>query len=405
MKLPPTLQISTYPPTRCGLATWAKNVRGSLIATSAGEVHHVATVEPNWKSPAIEYAPEVQLVLDNQDLPRYRDLADAVNGSGYGAVLLQHEFGIFGGEYGGYILEFLKNVDVPIVTTTHTVLSNDPIAERKRVFQGVVDWSDLLLPISRTAQESLEGQYGANGKVIHIHHGAYGLDKPKADSKEVVRAHFSNHDLSGEVWLLSNGLIRPDKGIEYTLEALALLDRNLDYCFIVAGQTHPTLIENGKDPYRESLEELVRERRLGKRVTFINEYNPDDIRNELLNATDMGVQSYPGKDQISSGITAEFLRAGISTVATDFDYAKEVLEDDRGVVVSLGHMPSLPSRLAEAIWMLYHDKRLREEMGSRAREFAMEHMDWVKAVAPRTREVLMRAAQSSKRPSRLVEVA
>ena len=326
--------LGDYPPRKCGIATFTRDLRDALNSK-----------RPDWDCPVVtvtdpgnsyDYPPEVRFEIPEPDAPGYERAADFLNLSRADVLCLQHEFGIFGGPGGGHITNLLRRARMPIVTTLHTVLSN-PSAEQRRAFSDLIECSDKLVVMTNHGAEMLRDIHSVSeDKIAVIPHGI--PDIPFADPN-FYKDHFG---VAGRPVLLTFGLLSPGKGIEYALRALPQIAReHPDVIYIILGATHPNLVRRDGESHRESLEQLARDLGVERNVMFVNRYVENTELCEFIGAADIYLTPYLNESQITSGTLAYCFGAGKAVVSTPYWHAAELLSDDRGVLV--------PFRDADAI--------------------------------------------------------
>jgi len=285
----------------------------------------------------------------------YVATARKINESKIDVVNIQHEFGLYKGDFGDYILEFMESVRKPVVTTFHTVLPNPP-AGMKKVVKEIYELSDRITVSARAGIDILRDTFGLDKrKLTIVPHGV--PDVPFVDTGWAKR-HLG---LSGKFVIGSYGLINPDKGIEYVLEALpAVIARNPDkqILYMIVGEPHPGLDQRLRTEYKEKLEGLVNGLGLERNVLFVNRYLPnrDMIRHFL--ATDVCAVANMKADQISSGVLSQAIGCGKSIVATGFAHAAEALSNGRGIFVDFGDSEDIAQKLN----LLIQDDDLRNRV-------------------------------------------
>lgn len=383
--------LSTYPPRACGLATFARDLRGGLLTTGA-EVDAVASVRALGEAGR---RPEVAYEVRQHERADYAAAAEALSATD--VLSVQHEFGIFGGPDGTYVLDLLDAVEAPVVTTLHTVLPEPPPAMR-RTLQAVARRSERLVVMTETARELLAGVYGLDAARIDvIPHGA--PDLPRRD-RDALKAELG---LDGRTVLLTFGLLGPSKGIEFAIEALrAAVDADPRVLYVVLGATHPEIVRHEGEVYRESLVAEVEALGLGGHVRFENHYVDTPELWDWLGATDVYVSPYPGMDQICSGTLAFALAAGLPVVSTPYLHAREVLAPDAaghaaGALVPFGDTRAFGAALARYV----ADEAARDEAAAAALAFGAGTA-WP-ATGARYRAVFERALAERAAPEPLAE--
>ncbi len=358
--------VASYPPRECGIATYTADLIASLREESPALENIVIAV--NDREAHYNYPEEVQFQIEQHDEATYAAAAEFVNRSHISLVSLQHEHGLFGGTDGEYILTFLTKVSIPVITTLHTV-HLDPRPHFKKVTAQVVAQSDLGVVLARSARPILENAYSVSGDRMHfIPHGA-----PKVSRRiGLRRTTKSCLGLEGRRILTTFGLINPDKGIEYVLEALPeIVDIYPEVLYLVVGESHPQVRLRRGEGYRRKLLRIVSNLGLQRHVRFHNRFLPLEELIQYLLATDVYIMPYLNPNQIVSGTLAYAVATGKAIVATPFLYAKEVLAEGRGILVDFRD----PDGIAHAVLRLLSDRQLLLEMDRRAYDYGRK-MTW-----------------------------
>jgi glycosyltransferase involved in cell wall biosynthesis len=350
--------VSTYPPRHCGIATFTRD-----LSAAVGDREIVAIHGPGDR---VLYPLEVTGRIEADDRSDYVRAADQVSASGVSIVSIQHEYGLFGGQDGEFILDFIDRLRVPAVATLHTVLRR-PTATQRDVMLRLLDRTAAVVVMSEAASRLLQGGYGAEvSRLRVIPHGV--PDLPLVDAS-LPKQGF---ELQGRSVILSFGLLGPGKGYEHVIEAMASVRRDRpDALYVVLGATHPNLVRTEGEAYRDRLQREVNDRGLREHVLFVNRFVGQKELGRWLQAADVFVTPYPNLDQIVSGTLSYALAAGRPVVSTPFAYASEVLADGRGVIVE----PDSREAMAEALVSLLRDEGHRREIGQRAYAFS-RHMIW-----------------------------
>lgn len=341
--------LSTYPPTPCGLATFAAALTNGLSEIGIRDIGVVRAAVDDSRSTDMR----VVAVLRPGSASSRRAVARRVNG--YECLLLQHEYGIFGGQDGEEILALLDDVEVPVVTTLHTVPLN-PSASQRRILEQIVDASSAVVTMTDTAHMRLVAGYDVEAsKVNTIVHGA------------TVPRTLGAPSRSSGITFLTWGLLGPGKGIEWVIDALGeLATRGISARYIVAGRTHPRVLENDGEAYRDML--LARAESLGiaDSVIFDPSYRPLGSLVELITESTCVILPYDSDDQITSGVLVDAIAAGRPVIATRFPHATEILADGAGLLVSHGSA----HELADAMERVITDPGLVANMGMLAASMA-----------------------------------
>lgn len=318
--------IGNYLPRQCGIATFTTDLCES-IAAEYSKLSCLA-LAVNDADAKYTYPPRVRFELTENDLESYRRTADFLNINSIDIVSLQHEYGIFGGAAGSHILALLRELRMPLVTTLHTVL-RAPDASQRSVMEELIRLSDRLVVMSHKAAEFLSKIYHApEAKIEIIPHGI--PDIPFVDSG-FYKEQFG---VEGKTVLHTFGLLSPNKGIENVIKALpAILDRYPDTVYIVVGATHPNTLRHEGESYRVSLELLAEECGVQEGIIFHNRFVSLEELITFICTTDIYITPYVNPEQIVSGTLAYVVGAGKPVISTPFWYARELLDDDRGVLV------------------------------------------------------------------------
>ncbi len=281
-------------------------------------------------------------------------------------VSVQHEYGIWGGDDGEYVLDFVRALSVPTVATLHTVL-RQPTARQRSILSALVARSAATVVMSRSAAQLLTTAYGVDGRRLDvIPHGV--PDLPLVDSDTVK----PSLGVEGRAVILSFGLLGQGKGYELAIDALpAVVATHPTALYVVVGATHPELVRHEGEAYRRSLEAQVRRLGMEDHVRFVDRFVGKAELSRWLEAADVFVTPYPQLDQIVSGTLSYAMGAGRVVVSTPYAYAAELLADGRGVLVPPGSPPALAGALNEVLG----DRMLRAAIGRRAWEHS-RRMAW-----------------------------
>jgi Glycosyltransferase len=342
------------------------------------------------------YPAEVRHRIRRDMLQDYVFVARALNDCGTGVVSIQHEYGIWGGRDGDYVLDFVRELRRPKVVTLHTVLRN-PTPSQRHVLASLIEAADASVVMSRAAASLLTRAYGVDGSRLDvIPHGVPSLPLVSPDS---VKPRLG---LNSDPVILSFGLLGPGKGYETVIEAMPeVVDAVPNARYVVLGATHPDLLRHEGEKYRRSLEARAVALGVADQVMFVDRFVSPRELGTWLGAADIFVTPYPNLDQIVSGTLSYAMGAGKAIVSTPYAYASELLADGRGRLVE----PSSPPALATAFIELLRDAQVRETLGARAYDHSRS-MIWPQ-VGARYRQVFARVAQVAApagRPRRLTSV-
>ncbi len=353
--------IGSHTPRHCGIATFTDDLASAFAQVDpAPEVMVVAMNDGRSYS----YPARVKLTIEQDDLASYERAADALNALNVDVLSVQHEFGIFGGPAGSYLLTFLRRVRVPIVTTLHTVLEHFT-PDQQAVVEELVALSARVVVMSERAVRFLVAQGVPRQRISFIHHG---IPDVRADHD----AEKARLGLSGRSLILTFGLLSPDKGIEVAIRALPAVVRDVpNVTYLVLGATHPHVRALHGEDYRERLIRLAAELGVADHVRFDNQYAELAAIIRALAAADVCLIPYLNREQITSGTLAYALGNGKAVVSTPFWHAEELLADERGALVPFRD----PDALGAALRDLLVNPARRAAMEARARTYG-ERMRW-----------------------------
>ncbi len=370
--------IGNYLPRQCGIATFTTDLC-EAISTQFPKTTCIAVpindVEGNYA-----YPNQVRFEISEKDIESYIRAADFLNLNGVGIVNLQFEYGIFGGKAGSHILALLRSLQMPVVTTLHTILK-EPDADHRKVLEEVALLSDRLVVMSNRGAEFLHDIYNINvDKIDVIPHGIPDVS--------FVDPSF-NKDMfgvEGKVVLLSFGLLSLNKGIETVIKALPeVIVQYPNIVYIIAGATHPNVIKHEGETYRLFLQWLAREKNVERNVVFLNRFVSLGELEEIIGIADIYITPYLNETQITSGTLAYTVGAGKAVISTPYWYAQEILADERGILFPFNDFKTL----AEEIIGLLNNESKRHSMRKRAYMFGRS-MIW-KEVAKKYMESFERA--------------
>jgi len=359
--------IGDYLPRKCGIATFTHDLRKAMAEEYPETETFVAPV--NDLPEGYEYPREVRFEFSENDLDSYRRTADYLNFSNADVVCLQHEYGIFGGPAGSFILALLRDLRIPVITTLHTILEH-PSADQRRVLQELSVLSARLVVMSERGSKMLREIYGVPGEKIDlIPHGI--LDMPFVDSN----FYKDQFGVEGKHVLLTFGLLSPNKGIENVLRALPeVIKKFPNLVYIILGATHPNLVREHGEAYRLTLERLAKDLGIKRHVSFYNRFVDQEELKVFLGVADLYITPYQNAAQTTSGTLAYAFGSGKAVISTPYWHAEELLGDDRGVLVPFGDS----NAMTQAIIGLLKDDNRRHAMRKRAYLLGRE-MVWSKA--------------------------
>jgi len=359
--------VGNYLPRHCGIATFTTDLCDALHAEYGAT--ELLALPVNDTEEGYDYPIRVRFELSENNLASYRKAADFLNFSNIDLVCLQHEYGIFGGRAGAHILELLRHLHMPFVTTLHTVL-RDPNPDQRAVMEEIAALSDRLIVMSQQSADILqEVSHVPSDKIDLIPHGI--PDLPFTDPN----FYKDGFGTEGKDVLLTFGLLSPNKGIENVIKALPkILSRHSNVVYMVSGVTHPHILRREGDKYRVYLQDLARDLGVEAHVIFRNRFVSPQELIELIGAADIYITPYRHKAQVVSGTLAYALSAGKAIISTPYLHAIELLDGERGALVPFDD----PEAIAEKTVALLDDDTARHAMRKRAYLYARD-MVWNRA--------------------------
>jgi len=356
--------IGNYIPRQCGIATFTND----LLQAVSNELPKSScwALAMNDTPRGYPYPNQVRFELNVNLLKDYSLAAEFLNVNKVDVVCLQHEFGIYGGDHGNYILTLLRNLHMPIVSTLHTLIPN-PQPKIKKNIETIGRLSDRLIVMSHKAKKLLKEDYGIpTEKVNVIHHGI--PDVPFIDPN-FFKDQFG---VEGKDVILTFGLINPGKGIETMIDALPkIVKKHPNVIYIVLGATHPSVKKEHGEFYRYSLQIRARELGVEDHIIFYNRFVELEELCEFLGAADIYVTPYINKEQIVSGTLAYALGTGKAIISTPYWYAEEILGDGKGIIVPFRN----PEIIADHIINLLDNETERHIMRKKAYMYSRD-MIW-----------------------------
>jgi glycosyltransferase involved in cell wall biosynthesis len=349
--------LGDYVPRRCGIATFTHQLCEAVAGQEPDAKCIVVAV--NDRPEGYDYPPRVRFEIEQKDLDSYLAAADELNDSRADVLCVQHEFGIYGGPAGSHLLALLKQARMPVVTTLHTVLLG-PDAAQRHVMDELAKRSDRLVVMARKGAEILRETYGMpDSKVDVIPHGI--PDVPFSGT-ESFKDQFG---MAGKSVLLTFGLLGPGKGIEHAIRAMPeIIRRHPQTVYLILGATHPNLLARVGEKYRTSLEHLAEDLGVSDQVVFYNRFvSNDDLRN-FIGAADIYLTPYLNEAQITSGALSYVFGAGKVVVSTPYWHARELLAEERGVLVPFQDSAAI----ADAVCGLLDDPARMERIRRQAYE-------------------------------------
>jgi glycosyltransferase involved in cell wall biosynthesis/CBS domain-containing protein len=353
--------VSTYPPRECGIATYTKHLVDAVSTFCARAVISPTVIALNDRGGHYDYESRVKRQIDADDIESYEKAAEYINASNVDVVNVQHEFGIFGGEWGEYVTDFLQRIEKPVVVTLHTVLE-EPSSDARKTLGGILAESDFGVVMAKVGIGILERLYDCYGdKIRYIPHGC-----PNVPHIGTSLAKQSL-GLKEHVVLSTFGLLSRGKGIEYAVKALpGIVVEHPELLYLIVGETHPEVRKREGETYRQSLLSLVESLGLKKNVRFVNRFLAESELITYLQATDVYIIPYPNREQISSGTLSYALSTGKAVVTTPFLQAEEVVSDGAALRCEFRN----PDSIAECVKTLLRDVRICQRLSTRAYEYS-----------------------------------
>lgn len=354
--------VGSHLPRQCGIATFTSDLGDALQKKGTGV--NCLVVAVNDAERRYIYRDRVCFEISEGDIESYHRAAEFLNFNGVDVLCLQHEYGIYGGPAGAYVLALLRDVEMPIVTTLHTILA-EPTSSQRFVMEELAQLSERLVVMSQHGAALLRTVYQVpNDKIDFIPHG---IDPalPNGNSKGIL-------GLDRQSVILTFGLLSPDKGIEYMIDALpAVLERFPNTVYVVLGATHPHVKECDGESYRLMLENRAKRLGVEKQVRFHNHFvTRAELRN-FMSAADIYVTPYLKPEQITSGTLAYALGSGKAVISTPYWYAGELLAEGRGKLVPWRDS----NAIAKQVVALLANETARHAMQARATAYTSE-MAW-----------------------------
>ncbi|HWZ90695.1 MAG TPA: glycosyltransferase family 4 protein [Polyangiaceae bacterium] len=347
--------IGNYLPRKCGIATFTGDLRNAVQGLLPNGTCPVVAVSD--RAPGYEYPEDVRFEIAEQDADDYVRAAEYLNFLNVDVVCLQHEFGIYGGPSGSYLLNMLRRLRMPIVTTLHTIL-RQPSPEQRRVMQELTSLSSRLVTMSERGRAILKEVYSVPERKIDLI--LHGIPDMAFTDPNFFKDQYS---VEGRRVLLTFGLLSPNKGIEKVIEALPEIVAEFpDVVYIVLGATHPNLVREQGEAYRDSLKALADTLGVAEHVRFFDQFVELEELKRFLGAADIYVTPYLNPEQITSGTLAYAFGCGKAVVSTPYWHAEELLADGRGVLVPFGDSAAI----SREIRGLLHDESRRHAMRKRA---------------------------------------
>lgn len=340
------LLLSTFPSRECGIATFSKDLRESI----QDKFHHSVQIDVcaiDHSNSVIHYPDSVRYVLRSDQEESYLALAREINQSNqYDCILLEHEFGLFQGDYGSFLCVFLNEITIPVLTTFHTVLPN-PSAKRKEIVTQIIALSKAIICMTNASGAILEDAYDCPAeKITIIPHGTHLL---RFKSPEKLKEKFG---LTGRKTLSTFGLLSSGKSIETGLHAVAeACKSHPEILYLIIGKTHPEIVKQEGEQYRNYLKSIISDLGIASHVQFVNEFLDRQTLQEYLQATDIYLFTSTDPHQAVSGTFSYAMGCGCPIISTRIPQAKDML-GQAGLLVDFKDT----EQMAEAIQSILNDE-------------------------------------------------
>ncbi|MFH1582742.1 MAG: glycosyltransferase [Candidatus Falkowbacteria bacterium] len=364
---PCILYVGTFPPRQCGIATFTQDLTNAMDKEFNPGIKSRILAINDSSTAMFNYPHKTAMQINEDEMEDYLASAKEINKSaGIKLVNIQHEYGIFGGAWGNYLLPFMEIVKKPIVTTLHTVLPK-PEDKFKKITQTIAEKSDGLIVMTNSAARILKEEYGIkNNKIFVIPHGVHHVAFPsKTKAKNKL-------NLSNKIILSTFGMLNRDKGIEYAIRALPkVVKKYPNLLYLIIGATHPVVRKLEGEAYRNKLTKLIAKLKLEENVKFYDKYLDLAELIEFLKATDIYLSPTLNSLQAVSGTISYALSCACPIISTANSYAKDVINYERGILVKFKNYKEIEN----AVFELLKDKK-RRNLLKKNTYFYSRHMTW-----------------------------
>ena len=352
-------------PRRCGIATFTTDLQRAISRSRPNLETCIVAMTDHGQ--AYDYPASVAFHVKDDAIEDYVRAADFLNAGRFDIACLQHEFGIFGGEAGASILELLSRLTMPVVTTLHTVLAKPTVGQRA-VMERIVEGSSRIIVMANKGRELLRGVYHVPDEKIEVI--AHGIPDFPFVEPDVAKAKLG---FSGRSVILTFGLLSPSKGIEVMIDAMpSILKRRPDAVYVVLGATHPNLVRDQGEAYRESLQTRVQQLGIEKQVVFLDKFVDQSTLLEFISMCDVYVTPYLNEAQMTSGTLAYSFGLGKPVVSTPYWHARELLADGHGVLVPFGDVAAIGTEIAQLLTDAPRRQAMRERAYAASRSMTWE---------------------------------
>ncbi|MEN0054923.1 MAG: glycosyltransferase [Mucilaginibacter sp.] len=363
--------ISTYPPRECGLATFNQNLMRAINANfperkSLAEGGYVVALNDSEDRHEYEYPDEVKYIIRQDHQKDYIRAANYINTSNADVCIMEHEFGIYGGESGIYILPLINRLEKPLISILHTILK-EPSYVQRIIIREIADQSSKIIVMSQRAVEFLTSIYDIPvSKIQIIEHGVPDVEAPVENPVKSLSS-FKNHRV-----LLTFGLLSRNKGLETVIKALPrIVEKHPDVMYVILGNTHPGVLKSSGEEYRDHLKSLAHQLGVSANLAFINKFVSEEELVNYLTACEIYVTPYLNEAQITSGTLSYAVGAGAAVVSTPYWHATELLADKRGRLFDFKNSEIL----ADTVIELLDQDRVLVELKDNAYQYGL-HLRW-----------------------------
>ena len=379
--------VTTYPPRPCGIGMFSHDLRDALLAADTSTQVEIVSI---LRAPRQLAEPEVVASIRQDVRSDYAAAAATLSSRGTDVVLIEHEYGIFGGDAGAFVVSLAEEVQQPLVVTLHTVLSA-PSVRQAEALRALCRRATLVTVFTETARRMVvEARIVPPERVRVLPHGAPSVlvDAANGRAADARISQVALERLEGRTVLSTFGLISAGKGIELAISALPdVVAAHPEVLYLIAGQTHPEVVKSEGESYRLGLERLVRELNLTEHVHFLDRFFTEAELAVLLSSTDLSLTPYRSREQIVSGALTFAVAAGCPVVSTPYYYAEDLLGSGAGVLVPFDDAPAMSEAVLD---LLDHPDKL-ERARAEARRVGSA-LAWP-AVGAATLQVLAEAAE------------
>ncbi len=361
--------ISTYPPRECGIATFNQNLMRAISANYPERENfkdggYVVALNDSENLDEYEYPEEVKYIIRQNHQKDYIKAANYINTSDAEVCIMEHEFGIYGGESGIYILPLINRLEKPLISVLHTIIK-EPSYVQRVIIREIAEQSSKIIVMSKRAVEFLTTIYDVPFEKIQIiEHGVPDLESPEDNPVKQISA-FKNRRV-----LLTFGLISRNKGLETVVKALpSIVEKHPDVMYVVLGNTHPGILKSSGEEYRDHLKILATKLGVSDHLIFINKFVAEQELINYLTAAEIYVTPYHNEAQITSGTLSYAVGAGSAVVSTPYWHATELLADKRGRLFDFKDSEGLAGIVNE----LLDQQQLLNELKENAYEYGLSY--------------------------------